>query len=97
MEFSHALKVVAFREAGVSPLPVEQVPSVIRSVFWPRAGNWWCFQVVKTAQSRGRTERTLLAQEAWGLAADARAEHGVQAKQDRHGKTALTYEYLLPQ
>jgi len=39
-----------------------QVPFVIQrpSVGWPQAGVRRCvFQVVKTAQSRGRTERTL--------------------------------------
>jgi len=36
--------------------------SVSSGLRWPQAGVRWCgvFQVVKTAQSRGRTERTLL-------------------------------------
>jgi hypothetical protein len=43
-------------KSAKSPLPAL---CVIRS----RAADWWCgaFQVVKTAQLRGRTERSLLA------------------------------------
>ena len=42
--------------------PVYRPASVSSGLGWPRAGVRWCgvFQVVKTAQSRGRTERTLL-------------------------------------
>ena len=37
-------------------------PSVSSGMGWPHAGVRWCsvFQVVETAQSRERTERTLL-------------------------------------
>jgi hypothetical protein len=45
----------------VGERPVCHPASVSSGLGWPQAGVQWCgvFQVVKTAQSRGRTERTL--------------------------------------
>jgi hypothetical protein len=68
-------------------------------IIWPRAGDRWCgvFQVVKTAQSRGRTERPLLTLDFCLHKPPRGALHGQPGQAEHCGKTeSVTFDVTLP-